>query len=131
VTQRSHESVIAYSPAFMSRLAAKFGQPATFGVLAHEVGHHIDLLRNFAWMSNAWSRELRADAFAGCALARAGLPTEKLETALRAIAAYPTSSHPAWKQRQVAVRRGYEQCGGKDPMPEITSGWASPPPPAR
>ena len=104
---------IAYNPTFMNQIAIKYGPGATFGILAHEFGHHIDLNTTAPWMNTAWSRELKADAWAGCALARAGILPNQIQNSLRAIAAYPSHSHPGWQQRHVAVRQGFESCGGR------------------
>jgi ABC-type amino acid transport substrate-binding protein len=107
-------SLIAYSSAFMNTVAQRFGMEAAFGIFAHEVGHHIDLAGGnpMAWMSHAWSRELRADAWSGCALARARLSPMALQAALQAIAQFPSPSHPSWPLRLPAVQAGYAGCGG-------------------
>jgi len=105
-------SKIAYDPGFMNTVVAQFGPGATFGIFAHELGHHLDFMLNAAWMDHAWGRELRADAWAGCAMARAGLSGTESDGALQAIAAYPSPSHPGWPDRVVAVRTGYIGCGG-------------------
>ena len=106
------QSKIAYRPDFMDRVAQQYGGGATFGILAHEFGHHIDLHTTPLWMNTSWSRELKADAWAGCALARTGIGTRQVENSLRAIAAYPSPSHPGWPQRHQAVRTGFVSCGG-------------------
>lgn len=103
---------VAYSAAFMNEVASTFGGGATFGILAHEFGHHIDFHSSPPWMNNSYSRELKADAWAGCALANAGVGTGQIEAALRAIAAFPSPSHPGWPQRSQAVRTGFVNCGG-------------------
>ena len=107
------QSKIAYSPGFMNYIAQRYGGGATFGILAHEFGHHIDFHSTPPWMNNSWSRELKADAWAGCALARTGLGTGQIENALGAIAAYPSATHPGWPQRLQAVRTGFVNCGGR------------------
>ena len=104
---------IAYSADFMNWVASQHGGGATFGILAHEFGHHLDLHTTPPWMNTAWSRELKADAWAGCALAAAGIGTTAIENALTAIAAYPARSHPAWPMRHRAVRTGFVSCGGQ------------------
>lgn len=106
------QSKIAYSPGFMNYIAQRYGGGATFGILAHEFGHHIDFHSTPPWMNNSWSRELKADAWAGCALARTGFGTRQIENALGAIAAYPSATHPGWPQRLQAVRAGFVNCGG-------------------
>ena len=107
------QTKIVYAPQFMNGVVQQFGPAATFGILAHEFGHHIDFHTTPPWMNNAWTLELKADAWAGCALARAGIGTAPIQTALQAIAAYPSPSHPGWPQRQQAVRTGFANCGGQ------------------
>jgi hypothetical protein len=111
-TMPGQGSVISYNPGFMGQIFSQFGAGATFGVLAHEFGHHIDLQQPAAWMDHAWGRELRADAWAGCALARSGFDAAQASAALQAIAAYPSPTHPAWNLRVPALRQGYMNCGG-------------------
>jgi hypothetical protein len=105
-------SKIAYNPGFMGQVFNQFGAGASFGVIAHEIGHHLDLQSASSWMDSSWSRELRADAWAGCALAKASIPSAQLKSALQAIAAYPSPSHPAWDRRLPAIERGFKRCGG-------------------
>ena len=106
------QSKIVYNPNFMDQISQQFGGGATFGILAHEFGHHIDFHTTASWMNNSWSRELKADAWAGCALARMNGSTSQIEGALQAIAAHPSPSHPGWQQRHNAVRTGFVNCGG-------------------
>ena len=106
------QTKIGYKPEFMYNVESTFGSGATLGILAHEFGHHIDLNTFPSWMSNSWSRELRADAWAGCTLAKLYENTYALENALKAIASFPSPTHPPWQQRLLAVRSGYFNCGG-------------------
>ena len=106
-------SMITYEPNFMGQLFNAIGPEASFGVLAHEFGHHVDFHSTPPWMNNAWSRELKADAWAGCALARRGFNPAQISTALRAIAGYPSPSHPSWNLRVPAVQQGFLACGGQ------------------
>ncbi len=112
---------ISYRPVFMDQTAFQYGPGATFGILAHEFGHHIDLQTTPPWMNTSWSRELKADAWAGCALARTGVSTSNLENALVAIAAFPSPSHPPWQVRSQSVRTGFVNCGGL--WPNSGPGW--------
>ena len=107
------QTKITYSADFMNSIAGEYGGGATFGILAHEFGHHLDIHLTPSWMNTSWSRELKADAWAGCALARAGVDTTAIENALTAIAAYPSPSHPDWPLRRQAVRTGFANCGGQ------------------
>lgn len=107
------QTMISYSPQFLTRIEQQYGAGATFGILAHEFGHHIDFHTTAPWMNTSWSRELKADAWAGCALARVGGSTAQIEASLQAIAAFPSPSHPSWQQRVPAVRTGFANCGGQ------------------
>ena len=106
------QTKISYNPAVFDSLALKYGGGATFGILAHEFGHHIDLHQTPPWLNTSWSRELKADAWAGCALARTQVSSVYLENALVAISKFPTPSHPSWQLRVQAVRVGFVNCGG-------------------
>ena len=102
---------IVYSASFLDALSASFGDGASFGVLAHEVGHHMTAAK--AWrkeFDSSWDEELRADFLAGCALGKSGRPPDELENALRALAAIASTSHPSFGLRNKAVRDGYHNC---------------------
>lgn len=102
---------IVYSSGFLDMLASSFGPGASFGVLAHEVGHHLTAalsMRN--QMDSSWDEELRADYLAGCALGRSGRPPDELEHALRALASVASRTHPAFNLRNQVVRKGYDTC---------------------
>lgn len=102
---------IVYSPRFLSSLSERFGDGASFGVLAHEVGHHLTAaLAKRGADDTAWEEELRADYLAGCALGRSGRSSAELEAALRALAATASPTHPSFEQRNPMIRRGYEDC---------------------
>lgn len=105
------QAKIVYSPRFLAMLSERFGDGASFGVLAHEVGHVLTAaksLRNA--FDSAWDEELRADYLAGCALGRAGRPPSEMEHALQALAAVASPTHPAFDRRNPVVRKGYEEC---------------------
>jgi hypothetical protein len=106
-------AMIVYSAPFLDGLSRQFGPGASFGVLAHEVGHHLTAalaLRPGTKLDSSWDEELRADYFAGCALGRSGRPPDELENALRALAQVATTSHPAFELRTQVVRKGYGDC---------------------
>jgi hypothetical protein len=64
------------------------------------------------WIKPAWTQALRADAWAGCALAKIDLSQDDLAEALKAVSTYPAPSHPSWTIRLPVWRVGYTQCGG-------------------
>jgi hypothetical protein len=103
---------MAYSPQFFNDVYAKYGDGAIIAIIAHMLGHALNETTPAGWMKNDWTPELRADAWAGCALANAGLSTRGLRDALTAVSVYPSASHPGWSQRLQAVRLGYIHCGG-------------------
>jgi hypothetical protein len=113
---------VVYNPLFLKSVET-IGDGAIFGIFAHETGHVVDGRLNAAWMPNSWGRELRADAWAGCALARAALSEEQKTAALRAILRYPSPTHPARDLRVPALDLGYRSCGGTGNLPRQGTDW--------
>ena len=108
-------SKIAYSPGFLASVRKSYGPLGTLGILAHDLGHHLEAIGNRpAWMQGkeAWDSELRADAWAGCAMAKAELKPSGLQAALLVLSEHPSPRHPAWGERRAAITEGYKQCGG-------------------
>src|SRR4029079_3541697 len=106
-------SKIVYSPAFVAEVRKSYGPLGSFGLFAHPLGHHPDAIGNRpAWMKGAWDGELRADAWAGCAMAKAELKPSGLQASLLVLAEYPSPRHPSWNERRAAITEGYKQCGG-------------------
>lgn len=102
---------IVYGRRFMDALNARFGPGASFGVLAHEVGHHLTAALSLRRrLEPAWNEELRADFLAGCALGRLGRGSKALENALRALASVATASHPSFRERVPVMRKGWSSC---------------------
>jgi hypothetical protein len=102
---------IVYSSRFLDQLAVQFGPGASFGVLAHEVGHHLTAaLAMRSSFDTSWDEELRADYLAGCALGRAGRTAAELESALLALASVASQTHPASNMRNSVVHKGYDTC---------------------
>jgi len=106
------DAKIVYAPQFFTALYEAYGDGAILAVIAHELGHALDETAPVAWMKREWPVELRADAWAGCALAKVSLSTRGLQETLTAIGRYPSSAHPGWSQRLPALRLGYAKCGG-------------------
>ena len=114
-------SQIAFNPKFLAAVRTLYGPSATLGIIGHELGHHVDAAGDHpSWMTKGWDAELRADAWAGCALGKSNLRTEGVQAALLAMAAYPPVAHPSWTTRLPAVEVGYAQCtDGKNlPAPQ-------------
>ena len=91
----------------------KYGEAGIMALLAHVYGHAIDEVTQQAWLPANWNPELRADAWAGCVLAKSSLPTGGLAEALAAMAMYPPPSETGWSRRVPAVRLGFTHCGGE------------------
>jgi hypothetical protein len=114
VTDGAGGSKIAYSPGFVSGVQKTYGPAGTLGIFAHDLGHHLEATGNRpAWMKEAWDSELRADAWAGCAMAKAELTPSRLQAALLALSSYPSGRHPDWSVRRPVITEGYTRCGGK------------------
>ncbi len=110
---------IIYAPAFFAGVYGKFGETGIIALVAHVYGHAIDETTPSNWIPTKWNPELRADAWAGCALAKASLPQSGVASALAALAMYPpagqnaTPAQNGWSERLPAVRLGYTRCGGE------------------
>jgi hypothetical protein len=122
-------SQIAFSPQFLGALRAAYGANAALGILAHELGHHLDAVGDHpSWMKTTWDVEQRADAWAGCALGKTDLKPAALAVVLSAMAAYPPSARPSWTARQPAVESGYAQCTGGHSLPALPEAPKTEPP---
>jgi len=107
------EAKIVYQPQFFSMVYDNYGDGAIIAIIAHEFGHALDETSPAAWMKSNWPPELRADAWAGCALAKSSLSATSVKEALTALAKYPSPAHPGWAQRLPALRLGFTHCGGE------------------
>ncbi len=103
---------LIYAPEFFAAVYGTYGDNGILALITHEIGHGLDDTMGAAWIRNTWTAELRADAWAGCALGRLDLPASGLGPALAALSKYPAPGHPAWNLRLPPLRTGYTQCGG-------------------
>jgi hypothetical protein len=110
------QAKFVYAPQFFTSVYDKYGDGAIIAIIAHEYGHALDEVYPASWMKSGWTPELRADAWAGCALAKSDLSSNDLAEALTAVAKYPPSAHagasPSWAMRLPALLLGYVHCGG-------------------
>jgi hypothetical protein len=106
------QAKFVYAPQFFTAIYDKYGDGAIIAMIAHEYGHALDEVYPASWMKSGWTRELRADAWAGCALARSDLSANDLAEALTAVSKYPPAAGPSWAPRVPALRLGYVHCGG-------------------
>ncbi|HLH42831.1 MAG TPA: hypothetical protein VKV74_07590 [Bryobacteraceae bacterium] len=109
LVNNSGNAKMVYSPPFFEASYASFGDEGILALISHEVGHALDSTLGAKFVNQSWSPEVRADAWAGCVLAKL---EAKLEPSLGALAKYPPPSHPAWGQRLPALRAGFRACGG-------------------
>jgi hypothetical protein len=110
------QAKFVYAPQFFTAVYDKYGDGAIIAIIAHEYGHALNETVPAPWMNNNWTPELRADAWAGCALAKSDLSLNDLTEALTAVSKYPPVAHAGapsnWVQRLPALRLGYIHCGG-------------------
>jgi|SRR5579885_3058274 hypothetical protein len=106
------QAKFVYAPQFFSAVYDKYGDGAIIAIIAHEYGHALSEVHPVSWMKSDWPPELRADAWAGCALAKSDLRPHDLAEALTAVSKYPPSTHADWSVRAPALRLGYTHCGG-------------------
>jgi hypothetical protein len=107
------QTKLVYRPEFFTSVYETNGDAGIIALIAHEVGHAIDAAAPAAWMKSNWSPELRADAWAGCALAKMDLSKRSMQAAFTTLENYPASSSAEWSTRLSVVEVGYKQCGGK------------------
>jgi hypothetical protein len=107
----SDQAKFVYAPQFFQTLYDNYGDGAVIAIVAHEFGHALDEI-NPGKFGKGGTPELRADAWAGCTIAKVDLNPTGLAEALTAVSKYPSPAHPAWPLRLVAFRLGYTQCGG-------------------
>src|SRR5262249_8265970 len=89
-----------------------FGDNGISAIIAHEVGHALDTTLGAKWVKESWPPEVRADAWAGCVLAKLNPDAAGIKSSLGALPKYPSPSHPGWTQGIPVLRIGYTQCGG-------------------
>jgi hypothetical protein len=106
------QAKLVYAPQFFATVYSDFGDAGIIAMISHEVGHALDDTLGAAWINKDWKPEVRADAWAGCVLAKGGVTAREVPSALGALEKYPPSSHPDWNSRLPAIRTGYTRCGG-------------------
>ena len=106
------QAKFVYAPQFFTEVYEKYGDGAIIAMIAHLYGHALDEVHPAGWMKSDWTVELRADAWAGCALAKSNLSSNDLSEALTAVSKYPPSIRSSWSLRVPALRLGYVHCGG-------------------
>jgi hypothetical protein len=103
---------VVYAPQTFTAAYDRHGDAGILALMSHALGHALDDVLGAAWIQKSWTAELRADAWAGCILARSSLPAAEIQEAWAALAENPAPLHPAWSLRLPAIRTGFMQCGG-------------------
>ncbi|HEY7389030.1 MAG TPA: hypothetical protein VH640_11020 [Bryobacteraceae bacterium] len=106
------QAKLVYAPQFLAAAYEAFGDGGVMALMAHELGHALDDTLGAAWIKTAWQPELRADAWAGCVLARVNLEASDAESTIEALAKYPGPAQSSWDLRLPAFRTGFSECGG-------------------
>ena len=106
------QAKFVYAPQFFAAVYDKYGDGAIIAIIAHEYGHALAETLPAPWMKSDWTEELRADAWAGCALAKSNLSANDMAEALTAMSKYPPATDSNWSLREPALRLGYTHCGG-------------------
>jgi hypothetical protein len=105
------EAKFVYAPQFFQTVYDNYGDGAVIAMIAHEFGHALDDIYPGRF-GRGGTPELRADAWAGCTVAKLDLSPNGLAETLTAVSKYPSPAHPGWPLRLAALRLGYTQCGG-------------------
>jgi hypothetical protein len=113
---------LVYAPQVFTAVHDRYGDAGIVALVAHALGHALDDGLGAAWIDKSWTTELRADAWAGCTLAKSSLKSAELQMSLAALADYPSPSHPKWNLRLQAIRAGYTNCGGAAPLDSRSGG---------
>lgn len=109
-TMQNGKRLIIYSQDFMVKLKQRTGTKwAAYGILAHEVGHHL----NAHTLEDGGSKpplELAADQFSGFILGKMGATLEQAQSAVHAKAsARGSSTHPPRSARLEAIAVGWNK----------------------
>lgn len=110
---------ILYNPKFIKQINYASGTNwAGISIIAHEIGHHL----NGHTLQSGGSRpdlELEADEFSGFVLHQLGADKDDAQAAMQVAASLKSShTHPAKRDRLVAISNGWNQADGK-PTTEV------------
>jgi hypothetical protein len=116
------QAKLVYEPRFFAAVHGDSGDAGVIAVIAHAFGHALDDTMGAAWIQRSWTPELRADAWAGCILAKSDLSESESRAFIATLAKYPSASHPAWTVRLPVLSAGYSGCGGGEVRFNIRNG---------
>lgn len=109
---------VLYDPYFMRNVRQQTGSEwGALSILAHEIGHHV----NGHTLRTGGSRpdtELEADYYSGFVVARMGGTLDQARLAMQRLGSDAgTNTHPARRDRLVAITQGWNAAGARTPAP--------------
>jgi Caspase domain len=118
---------ILYNPAWMGGLKATVGDSwPEIGVLAHEIGHHLQFHLDPDFGNHA--AELQADYFSGFVMHKLGASLAQAQLAMAMIGAEEaTETHPARARRVQEIARGWQAAAANRGANVIDASLAAPP----
>jgi small nuclear ribonucleoprotein (snRNP)-like protein len=122
--------VIVYNSQFMDNVASQAGTRWAYaGILAHELGHHLNLHISASATADSWHQELQADYFSGFALAKMGASLKEAQSAMKTLEKLygPSGSntHPPTQTRLNEIEKGYRD-GKAAPSASTTASDGTP-----
>jgi hypothetical protein len=124
MTESRNDFVLLYNPAG-TRGPYLYSHSLMTYMIAHELGHFVDIAIARSDIENKWRRELIADAIAGCAIEAIGMRDELVRDAIAAVSSPPDSlelrlelicgadaNHPAIRWTLEALDIGERLCRG-------------------
>ena len=106
---RNEKRFLVYNPAWMESLKGDSrSQWRLYGVLAHEIGHHLQG-HTIDAIGSRPPTELEADSYAGFVLAGLGASLAEAQSLWQTLPARGSFSHPPRDQRLVAVKKGWDR----------------------
>lgn len=106
---RNEKRFLVYNPTWMESLKGDSqSQWRLYGVLAHEIGHHLQG-HTIDAIGSRPPTELEADSYAGFVLAGLGATLSEAQSLWQSLPTRGSFSHPPRDQRLVAVRKGWDR----------------------
>lgn len=102
------EVCVVYDPTQIKGIIRRYGYAAAVGIVAHELGHVVELRRESPETAFYGAiSEPAADEWAGCALARQGLPIAPFQRFLK-------DNGEGSSERLNAIAQGFNRCHSSD-----------------
>lgn len=111
-TSKSLERFIIYNPVFMNRIKNSTNDWSAFGILAHEVGHHLSG-HSLRIGGSRPELEIEADRFSGFILQKLGASLDQATAAINLLSnSEGSATHPSKFLRISAIREGWFNAQG-------------------